>query len=363
MAGILSVAAADRGGAVAWVVPTYKNSRPAWRMAEQLTAQARGVEVMKSDRVIKFPTGGWLGVYSADNDTGIRGEAFDLVIVDEAAMISETTYTDVILPTLADRNGRAMMISTPRGKNWFYNEWNRATLGDDTSASFTAPSNANPILNIKAAFELARTTVSDRTFRQEWLAQFVDDGGGVFRNVRACATAPDEQPDPKQTYVAGLDWALSNDYTVLTVVSATTKRVVHIDRFTGQDYTIQRGRIAAALKRWNVRACVAEENGMGNGQNEELRKVFRVEGVTVIRNFTTTNETKAAIIETLSAAFENAAIAIPNNKELILELEAVESSRLPSGAVRYAAPQGLHDDMVMSLAFAWSAARSSGTWG
>jgi len=38
---------------------------------------------------------------------------------------------------------------------------------------------------------------------------------------------------------------------------------------------------------------------------------------------------------------------------MIGELQAYEQTQLPSGIWRYSAPDGMHDDMVMSLALAW----------
>ena len=102
--GIAALSYAEQGAAVAWVAPTFKNSRPLWRFCETLI-DPRAVSIHKSEREIEFPSGGRIAVYSADNDVSMRGEAFDLVIVDEAAQIHEETFTDVLLPTIADRDG------------------------------------------------------------------------------------------------------------------------------------------------------------------------------------------------------------------------------------------------------------------
>jgi len=74
-----------------------------------------------------------------------------------------------------------------------------------------------------------------------------------------------------------------------------------------------------------------------------------------IQPFLTTNASKAQIIDALALAFETGKISIPNDPALIAELLAYESERLPSGLIRYGAPDGLHDDRVMSLAIAYYA--------
>lgn len=358
MAGVYALTSADHGGAVAWVAPTYKNSRPLWRFVERYTS-GTDVDVSRSERVATFPSGGWLGVYSADNADGILGEAFDIVIVDEAARVKEPVWTDVIQPTLADRAGHAVLISTPRGRNWFWREWMRGKTGAPGYASFSAPTSDNPSPNIRKAAELARERVSDRTYRQEWLAEFIEDGGGVFRGVRAAATMqPQTDPAPGHTYVAGLDWAFSNDFTVLAIMDATDRALVRVERWNGVDYTLQRARIKGIAERWGLAAIVAEDNGMGRPNNEQLRR-----NNVRIRHFTTTNATKADIVEALSVAFEQGAIRIVPDEVMIGELEAFESERLPSGMIRYAAPEGMHDDTVMALALAWSGCTSRSAFG
>lgn len=184
LGGTIALALAHDGGKVAWVVPTYRNGRPLWRWAEQAVAhlkRRRLVRVNRNERTIEFTrTGGFVGIYSMDNEDSIRGEAFHAVIVDEAAMVPETAWTDAIQPTLADYDGDAILISTPKGRNWFWREWQRGQEGRADIRSFTAPTSANPNPRIRRAAQLAQERTPERTYRQEWLAQFVEDGALSF---------------------------------------------------------------------------------------------------------------------------------------------------------------------------------------
>jgi len=352
LGGTASLYVAAHGGAAAWVVPTYRNSRPLWRLATRAVRpmEAAGLcKVQKAERVIEFRGGGWLGVYTADNAGSILGDAFDLVVLDEAARYYEGVWSEVIQPTLADRNGRAIMISTPRGRNWFWHEWQRGKSDDVPEyASWRLPSADNPNPWIRRAAELARARVPDMVYRQEWLAEFISDGGAVFRHVRDRVSAV-AGPVEGHHYVVGADWGKLNDFTVLTVVDLTERAVVEIDRFNQIDYVMQRGRLVALCERYEPLSVIAERNAMGEPIIEELLR----EGLPV-RGFTTTNASKAQAIEGLALAFERGTITIPDDDTLTGELLAFTATRLPSGLLRYEAPAGLHDDCVMSLALAWT---------
>ena len=348
MSGAVAMAMANAGAHVAWMAPTYKNSRPLWRWSENTVGplKTHGVQVSRAERVIQFPTGGFLGVYSADNPDAIRGEAFHLVILDEAARIGEETWQDAVQPTLADYGGRAILISTPKGKNWFFNEFKRAqTSVAEIAAAFNAPTADNPNPNIQRAAELARTRVPEMTYRQEWLAQFLE-GGLVFRNVRALATLTPGQPQEGRAYVIGADWGRTTDYTVFTVMDARTKEMRALERFTQVDFPTQAVRLEALSQKWNRAPVIAEYNSFGGPMIEEMQR----RGLPVIA-FQTTNASKTLVIDALVRAFEFQELHILNDAILIAELEAFASEQTATG-IRYSAPPGLHDDCVMSLALA-----------
>lgn len=353
LGGTTSLYFASQGAKVAWAVPSYKNGRPLWRWAENTVAslrKTRQVDVSRAERVMQFPGGGFLGIYSMDNEDSIRGEAFHLVIVDEAARIPEGAWTDAIMPTLADYGGRAILISTPKGKNWFWTEWLRGEMRNEGIASWQAPTRDNPNPRIKRAADMVKDRVPERTYRQEWLAEFVEDGG-VFRRVRENATAAKRTgPEEGHTYVIGADWGKTDDFTVFIVLDTTTKSVVHMDRSNHVDYTVQRARLMALCERWQPAVVVAESNSMGMPIIEALAR-----DRLPVRPFATTHASKTAIIDGLALAFERDDIKIINDPVLVGELQSYEAIRLPSGLTRYSAPDGMHDDAVMSLALAWSA--------
>ena len=72
--------------------------------------------------------------------------------------------------------------------------------------------------------------------------------------------------------------------------------------------------------------------------------------------FQTNNASKAAVIDALSLAFEREELRVLEDEVLLGELLAFQAERLPSGLMRYSAPEGMHDDCVISLALAWHGA-------
>lgn len=351
MAGDLSISCACNGAAVAWIVPTYKNARPVWRFAERMIAPvSKLLRVNKTERVMEFPNGGYLGIYTADNPVGILGEAFDIAIIEEAARVSEDVWTETVMPTLADRNGRAMLISTPKGRNWFWREFERGKADGKHQAAFTAPSSANPMPSIRAAALMAKARVSDRTWRQEWGAEFVEDGAGVFRNIRALSSLPRLPLRDGAEYLIGVDWGRRSDASVFSVWDIGAKQEVALHRLPVVTYGAQIAELKRIADEYRDALVIAESNGMGDPLIEQAAQA----GIRIMQ-FVTTAATKAHGVDALALACENGRAEFQADETGILEMESFESiGTTINGLPRYSAPQGAHDDIVMARVIAYS---------
>jgi predicted phage terminase large subunit-like protein len=182
---VLVISALLTGLRVAWLVPTYRNSNPLWRAIESALSPLRKAgkaKLNRSERYVELWNGGFLGIYTADNPDAMRGEWFHLVVADEAARIPEAVIEEVVEPTLADADGDFVAISTPKGKNWFYRLWRRGIEDGQYVAAFQAPTsdNPSPMIRKAAARAAERWGVTSVTVRQEWGAEFVDDGALVW---------------------------------------------------------------------------------------------------------------------------------------------------------------------------------------
>ncbi len=118
------------GSAVMYIAPTLGQARTImWDLLHEL-----GRPVIKSSHVnnleITLINGKKILVRGADNPDSLRGVSLIYVVMDECAFIKEDVWQKIIRASLSDKKGRALFISTPSGRNWFYDTFN---LGQDNT--------------------------------------------------------------------------------------------------------------------------------------------------------------------------------------------------------------------------------------
>jgi hypothetical protein len=295
---------------------------------------------------------------SADNPTSLLGEGLDWLIIDEASRVKADTWERFLSARLLDKKGWALLISSPKGKNWFYDAWRMGKKLSHGFESWNSPTWTNPIID-RAEIEALRERLPEAIFRQEYGAEFIEGAGQVFRNMRDLATV-DAWADPVKDarYVAGLDLARVNDYTVLVIMDARARRVVHVERFTRVDWKIQVARIGATTARYGNCYTLVDSTGAGEPVYEALLEAgIRADG------YPFTSASKAALVNNLALMCERGEIALPRYElwpDGIEELEAFEFSVTEGGTVKTGAPAGQHDDCVCALMLACWAAKDVG---
>lgn len=352
----------DKPGLYWWVGLSWRSAsmKRAWRLVSDISRkvlQQKGLGerhyINRSTFEVKLPGSGEIWFRTADNPSSLAGEGIRGAVVDEFSLMQEIVWTEYLEATLLDFGGWVAFAGVPKGRNWAANLWQAAGHREGWK-QIHATTYDNPFIDNKAIDEI-KANLSERFFQQEYLAQIVDDAG-VFRNVKACVGATTQTKAKDSDYVLGVDWGKLEDFTVFTVIDAKSKEVCYVDRFNQIDYTIQVSRLKALCEKFNPHNIIAERNAMGEPIIETLQR----DGYPV-QPFTTTNASKQAAIDALQLAFEREEIRIPDDPVLIAELQAFEAQRLPSGMLRYSAPQGYHDDTVMSLALAWSGISDNGS--
>lgn len=352
----LAAAVAPAERSIGWVVaPTYDLADRVYREITYVAVRRlrhRVVTIKDNERrmVLRNLAGGLSEVRakSADNPVSLLGEGLDWLIVDEAARLKSAIWQGHLVQRLLDRRGWALLISTPRGKGWFYDLYRLGQGQAADHASWNYPSWTNPMLDAEE-IERERARLPERVFRQEYGAEFIEGSGAVFRNLRECATGGWCEPRKGEVYSAGLDLARVEDFTVLVIVDSE-RRVVHVERFTKVDWSLQVQRVQAAADRYHGARILVDSTGVG----EPVFEALRTEGCRV-EPYPFTTKSKAALIDNLALMLEQKLLQLPRPElwpEGLDELEAYEFSVTESGHVRTGAPGGAHDDCVVALALA-----------
>jgi hypothetical protein len=324
----------------------------------------------KAERAIDFTNGSRLAIFSLDNPASVLGHKFHLFVIDEAAQVKdgERVWHQVIRPTLADNLGRAVFISTPTTRSGLF--WDQYQAGLDPERpdheSFHLPTASNPHIPTDELDDAERNT-PELVWRQQYLAEFLSDGGSVFRGLDAVvADYPfPEDPIPGEHYSGGIDLAGGggggSDWTVFAVLRKVAvpgggikARLVFLDRWRGLSWPEQFARIKQIYDHWSPWPLKVDATGLGDPASHSLLYDYGVAHEQV----TFTNLVKASLVNRLSIFVEQASLELPPTRAseaaraLHREMAIYSSTQLPGGLTRYSAPPGQHDDLVTGLMLA-----------
>ena len=329
----------------AWIAPTYFIAERGERALKTIAGEAVTFSGQNPRRA-HFLNAELL-LLSADSPDTILGEGYDGVIVDEAARIPGGVWQMNIRPALADKRGWAIFISTPTGRNWFYDIHKRGKDPAPTNqyASFTFTSKDNPYFPPEEWDEAKISTPQD-IFRQEYEAEFLEDTAGVFRNVEGCLDPRAELPQHGNV-VVGCDLAKYTDFTWLIAMDATTGNCLAQERFNQIDWPVQKELIMQFSRKWRG-PVIMDGTGVGDPICDDLA----ASGVNIVP-VKLSQHSKAQLIQRLAVAVEQNRIHWPRAWETLTdELRRYEYKIMSNGGFTYSAPSGFHDDGVIALALA-----------
>lgn len=205
-------------GSFAYVAPFRNQAKEiSWAYLKHYSAPIPGRAVNESELCISVPSNGGgarIRLFGADNPDALRGLYFDGIVLDEVAQMKPQIWQEIIQPALADRQGRAVFIGTPRGINLFSELYYRAvkleSQGDPDWAALCFPVTQTSALP-ESEVERLRQEQSDNVFRQEMLCDFTastDDTlisiDEVTASMTRCLDVALSQPWP---LVVGVDVA------------------------------------------------------------------------------------------------------------------------------------------------------------
>ena len=345
----LAGAALEKEGVYWWVGPDYEAVDKGWwilmsALPEELISKQRAGK----PKTIEFENGSRIYFRTASNPNSLRGEGLSGLVMDEAAQIDSKAWDYVLKPSLVDHKGWALFIGTPMGRQSWFNELYLHGMSEDDEwtdwESFNSPSSENPYLD-KNELERTKKQMSGDSFRQEFMAEFLEDAGRVFRNLKESVMGDYEKYEFGKKYVMGVDLAKHEDYTVISVLNHSG-HLVYFDRFNKLDYTFQKRRIVSTARRYDAQVLI-DATGVGDPIYDDLRQQIRV------LPYRFTNRSKQELIMNLSLGFDKRVITFPENTELLTELEKFGYQLSKNGSIIYAATAGFHDDCVISLALAF----------
>jgi len=378
MASKTVIRSLERRGEYIIGAPTYKQVRVPW--GELHTANRSGhIKFNESRMEATMPNGSLIHFVSLDNPDNARGLTAMGVGIDEYGDVHPDAWSLVLAPMLVDTGGWALKIGTPKGRNHFYREFHAALSGDagPEYAAFNAPTRGVKVVNDALCLDANGRLIAEphalenpfvpfteiiklhqqspeRFFRQEILAEFLLDGGGVFRGVRSLLDPTLEVLEAPirrgSRYILGVDLAKSMDYTVVVVLDQDTKTVVNLYRWNHESWPLIKAKIAYLSKLFNNGVIWIDSTGVGDPIYDDLARASLP-----IHPYKFTEASRGALIDHTILCVEQKLFRMPKHQRfdvLVNEMEAMEYRQSPTGRLRPDHPEGLHDDTVWALSLA-----------
>lgn len=330
----------DKGCNIAWVTPIYKQGKKVFDEIEKATIKSGLFEFNRSDLTIQG-FGSKINFFSGERPDNIRGNTFDYLIIDEYAFTRPELWDEVLSATVLVKGKKVIFISTPNGKNHFYKMSLMANY-DNRYKYFKYTSYDNPMIN-HLDLDERKQNLPKHIFEQEYLAEFLDNGSGLFTNVNECI----KLANTSTKFYGGLDIGRADDYTVLSILNENNE-MVYCERWRQDEWTNIIDKVANKINEFSATTYV-EVNNQGDVFFEMLKKKVGNK----IFPFVTTSKSKPIMIEDLAVLFEQKNISILDINWLVDELNAftyIYNSQTRN--VQYTAPVGVHDDSVISLSLA-----------
>lgn len=301
----------------------------------------------------------------------INGSVVQLIAADEfqksgvgtnpiGVVFSEYSITnskawDFIRPILTINGGWAIFNFTPRGKNHAWELLQIAKQNPDTWFHEVLTVKETGILTEENIDQERREGMTEMMIEQEYYCMFIEGATQFFKRIHQNKYPIETVLPDEGEFQLGVDLAKYNDWTVLTPFSLTHFIVYPQERFNQIDYNLQKAKIEAAARRHNNAIIWPDSTGVGDPIVEDLK----LRGLNIGNEgegFKFTETSRQNLLNNLAILLEQDKIRIPDDAGLITELESFQYSLSDNGKIRVRAPEGLHDDRVMSLALAvWTA--------
>jgi hypothetical protein len=207
-----------------YVAPTYKAAKEiAWEM---LISQIPPEYIAKTNETaltLSLLNGSTISLKGAEKPDNLRGRSLNFVVLDEFADMRPQAWYEVLRPSLSDRVGSAVFIGTPKGRNHFYDLYGKGVDGDEgwKSYQYTTIEGGNVEANEIAS---ARADLDERTFQQEYEAQFVNYSGIIYYGFKREESVR-RHTDDRHVIHVGMDFNLDPMSAVLMTRKGDTLHI------------------------------------------------------------------------------------------------------------------------------------------
>jgi len=201
-AELLRAAVSGKNKHCFYCCPTYGMAKEIqWDMLIQMIPDEYLVKTNETALTIKLINGSTIALKGAEKPNNLRGRALDFVVLDEFADMRPEAWYEVLRPSLSDREGSALFIGTPKGRNHFYDLWAKGVDGADGWESFQYTTvqggNVSP-----SEVEQAKADLDERTFAQEYLSEFVTYSGLIYYNFDRATSVVKAEDDGGVLHIA-----------------------------------------------------------------------------------------------------------------------------------------------------------------
>jgi hypothetical protein len=294
------------------------------------------------EMTITLPNGAVVWFKSGDHPDTLYGEDVYAAVIDEASRVAEDSW-HAVRSTLTATRGPIRCIGNVKGKkNWFYKLARKAEAGARSMhySKLRWQDAVEGGVMDEAEVADAREVLPELVFKQLYDAEASDDGGNPFgpAAITSCVGPLSE----KLPVAWGWDLAKSHDWTVGIGLDENGSCCRLLRWQMPWQETIKR-------IRQEVGSCRALVDSTGVG--DPILEALQAEGRNNFRGLVFTSASKQKIMEGLAVAIQSRRVSYPPGVA-VMELEAFEY-KYTRGGVRYSAPEGMHDDVVCSLALAW----------
>ena len=209
-AELLKAAISGKNKNCFYCCPTYGMAKEIqWDMLIKMIPDEYVIKTNETSLTVKLINGSTIALKGAEKPNNLRGRALDFVVLDEFADMRPEAWFEVLRPSLSDRHSedsptRALFIGTPKGRNHFYDLWAKGIDGADEWDSFQYTTIEGG--NVSASeIEQAKADLDERTFNQEYCAQFVTYAGLIYYNFERASSVVKYEDDGGVLHI-GMDF-------------------------------------------------------------------------------------------------------------------------------------------------------------